>query len=160
MTANDSELSKENELTSTINISALRPVRDFSLTSELLNSLSLEEKRILEELSDEDAMLIALSGPGRGSRYLLIDEVSSIGRDPKNSIFLDDITVSRSHAVIRKVLSKGVRSFEVEDSKSLNGTYLNAKSTVKTSLSQGDELQIGKFRLTFFRSLKQEIKGE
>ena len=91
---------------------------------------------------------------------MIDEELLSIGRDPKNSIFLDDITVSRSHAAIRRIEKDGKASFEVEDLKSLNGTYLNAKSVVKTSLNQGDELQIGKFRLTFFRTLKKDSKGE
>jgi pSer/pThr/pTyr-binding forkhead associated (FHA) protein len=157
---NDSEFHRDPELTSTLNLASLRAVPDLSLAKDILNSLSQEEQKVLAQLAKDDAMLIVLSGPGRGSRYLINEDAISIGRDPKKSIFLDDITVSRSHAVIRKIIGTGTTNFEVEDLKSLNGTYLNAKSVVKTSLNQGDELQIGKFRLTFFRSLKIDSKGE
>ena len=93
-----------------------------------------------------------LAGPGKGSRYLVDSEEITIGRDPSNDIFLDDITVSRKHAKLRKK-----SSFIVEDLNSLNGTYLNANSISKSSLKNGDEVQIGKYRLTFF--IAQESKG-
>ena len=160
MTSNGSEFHQDPELTSTLSLSSLRAVPDLALTKDLADLLNQEEVEVLKELSSADAMLIVISGPGRGSRFLINDDLLSIGRDPKNLIFLDDITVSRSHAVIRKIEIDGKTSFEVEDLKSLNGTYLNAKSVVKTSLNQGDELQIGKFRLTFFRTLKKDSKGE
>jgi len=90
-------------------------------------------------------MFIILAGPGKGSRFLVDSEKISIGRDPKSDIFLDDITVSRVHAtLLRKT------DFLVEDSNSLNGTYLNSNLIKKSSLKNGDELQVGKFRMTFF----------
>ena len=73
-----------------------------------------------------------------------------IGRDALSDIFLDDITVSRKHCEISRNSSN---QFEIVDLKSLNGTYLNTVSTAKSSLSQGDEIQIGKFRLTFFQPI-------
>ena len=160
MTSSGSEFQQDPELTSTLSLAALRSVPDLALDKNLADSLNEEERKVLEELGTADAMLIVITGPGRGSRFLINEELLSIGRDPKNSIFLDDITVSRSHAAIRRIEKDGKASFEVEDLKSLNGTYLNAKSVVKTSLNQGDELQIGKFRLTFFRTLKKDSKGE
>ena len=99
----------------------------------------------------ETAMLFILSGPGKGSRYLIDQDEVSIGREPSSDIFLDDITVSRKHAKLRKK-----SSYLIEDLNSLNGTYLNANSIDKSSLKSGDELQIGKFRLTFFVADKEK----
>lgn len=160
MTSNGSEFQQDPELTSTLSLASLRSVPNLALSKNVADSLSAEDREVLEQLGTDDAMLIVITGPGRGSRFLVNEDLLSIGRDPNNSIFLDDITVSRSHAAICKRKTNGETSFEVEDLKSLNGTYLNAKSVVKTSLNQGDELQIGKFRLTFFRTLKKDSKGE
>ena len=137
------------ELTSTLNVTSLRPV-----PSELdpKEKLSSSERAIITELSPGTAMFVILAGPGKGSRYLIDSDEVSIGREPTSDIFLDDITVSRKHATLKKK-----STFIVEDLNSLNGTYLNANSISKSSLSNGDELQIGKYRLTFF--VAQENKG-
>ena len=135
------------ELTSTLNVTSLRPV-----PSEIdpREKLGPEEKEIISHLLPETAMLLILSGPGKGSRYLIDQDEVSIGREPSSDIFLDDITVSRKHAKLRKK-----SSYLIEDLNSLNGTYLNANSIDKSSLKSGDELQIGKFRLTFFVADKE-----
>lgn len=130
------------ELTSTLNVTSLRPVPSELDPQEKLNS---SERSIISELSPGTAMFVILAGPGKGSRYLIDSEEVTIGRDPGSDIFLDDITVSRKHALLKKK-----SSYIVEDLNSLNGTYLNANSVSKSSLSNGDELQVGKFRLTFF----------
>ena len=137
------------ELTSTLNVTSLRPV-----PSELdpKEKLSSSERAIITELSPGTAMFVILAGPGKGSRYLIDSDEVSIGREPSSDIFLDDITVSRKHAILKKK-----SAYIVEDLNSLNGTYLNANSISKSSLGNGDELQIGKFRLTFFTA--QENKG-
>jgi pSer/pThr/pTyr-binding forkhead associated (FHA) protein len=137
------------ELTSTLNITSLRPVPGENDPTEKLSSL---EREIISKLIPGTAMFIILSGPGKGSRFLIDGDQVSIGREPNNDIFLDDITVSRKHAVLRKK-----SGYIVEDLNSLNGTYLNANSITKTSLNNGDELQIGKYRLTFF--IANESKG-
>jgi pSer/pThr/pTyr-binding forkhead associated (FHA) protein len=103
-------------------------------------------------LNPGTAMFLILAGPGKGSRYLIDSEEINIGREPSNEIFLDDITVSRKHAKLRKK-----SSYIIEDLNSLNGTYLNADSVSKASLKNGDELQVGKYRLTFFTA--DENKG-
>jgi pSer/pThr/pTyr-binding forkhead associated (FHA) protein len=72
---------------------------------------------------------------------------TTIGRSPDCEVFLDDVTVSRKHAVL---VRQGER-FEVEDLSSLNGTFLNRKRIEKAPLEDGDELQIGKYRLTFLQ---------
>ena len=96
-------------------------------------------------------MLISLAGPGKGARFLLDIDCVTIGRDSTSEIFLDDVTVSRKHCqILRKRIGTNT-TFEIEDLKSLNGTYVNAISKVNTSLNHGDEVQVGKYRLTFFR---------
>ena len=91
-------------------------------------------------------MLVSLIGPNKGARYLLDSEVTGIGRATENEIFLDDVTVSRKHAQVVKRDKK----FDLEDLGSLNGTYLNGSITTAQVLQDGDELQIGKFRMHFF----------
>ncbi len=148
------------DLTSTLNIGSLRSVPDFVSEKSLLDSLSSEEFNVLKDLPKDSGMLISLAGPGKGARFLLdIDQVT-IGRDSKSEIFLDDVTVSRKHCQILRSKSGTVTTFEVEDLKSLNGTYVNAVSKVKTSLNHGDEVQVGKYRLTFFRPVTGQRPGE
>ncbi len=84
-------------------------------------------------------------GPKRGSRIALDTEEVSIGRHPDSDIFLDDVTVSRRHALVRRVGN----DFHVSDAGSLNGTYVNQSRVESTVLADGDEVQIGKFKLVF-----------
>ena len=144
-----SDIPKDNfELTSTLNLSSLRAVHDAKSSSQILDLLSSNEREIIEQIPGNCAMLISLAGPGKGSRFLLDRDSVKIGRDPLSDIFLDDITVSRKHCEITR---NSNNQFEVCDLKSLNGTYVNTVTTAQSSLSQGDEIQIGKFRLTFFQ---------
>lgn len=152
--------SSEKDLTSTLNIASLRSVPDFVSEKSLLDSLSSEEFNVLNDLPKDSGMLISLAGPGRGARFLLDADRITIGRDSTSEIFLDDITVSRKHCQILRSKSGILTSFEVEDLKSLNGTYVNAVSKVKTSLNHGDEVQVGKYRLTFFRPVTGQRPGE
>lgn len=132
------------ELTSTIHLSALRPVSE---GFHSLEALSDEEVRVISALPEGSAMLLVLSGPSRGSRFLLNIGTTTIGRDSQSEIFLDDITVSRKHAHVEHAIGTGYR---VLDQASLNGTYLNGVATTEALLHQGDEIQIGKYKLTFF----------
>jgi pSer/pThr/pTyr-binding forkhead associated (FHA) protein len=100
----------------------------------------------VEELREGTAMLVVRRGPNAGSRFLLDKEVTTAGRHPESDIFLDDITVSRRHAEIRRTPN----GFSVYDVGSLNGTYLNRERVEDGELVGGDELQIGKFKLVFF----------
>ena len=152
--------SKEIDLTSTLNIASLRSVPDFVSEKSLLDSLSSEEFNVLKDLPKDSGMLISLAGPGQGARFLLDTDRVTIGRDSSSEIFLDDVTVSRKHCQILRTKSGTATTFEVEDLKSLNGTYVNAVSKVKTSLNQGDEVQVGKYRLTFFRPVIGQRTGE
>ena len=87
-------------------------------------------------------------GPNRGERFLLKSDEISIGRASENQIFLDDITVSRKHAVIhhREIV------FELQDLGSLNGTYVNNNSIARVTLNHGDEIQFGKFHMLFVQN--------
>jgi pSer/pThr/pTyr-binding forkhead associated (FHA) protein len=89
--------------------------------------------------------LVVKRGPNAGSRFLLDQAVTTAGRHPTSDIFLDDITVSRRHAQFRCVSGE----FKVVDADSLNGTYVNREPVDSAVLTNGDEVQIGKFRLVF-----------
>ena len=100
----------------------------------------------LEDLGVKGPALVVRSGGGRvGETFHPDDERTTIGRSPDCGIFLDDVTVSRKHAV----LIRGDGLFTIEDQGSLNGTFVNRKRVESAQLSDGDELQIGKYRLTF-----------
>jgi pSer/pThr/pTyr-binding forkhead associated (FHA) protein len=99
----------------------------------------------LEGLSSGSALLVVKRGPNAGSRFQLDKEVVSAGRHPQSDIFLDDVTVSRRHAEFRR----SPQGYEVSDVGSLNGTYVNREPIESSTLSNGDEVQIGKFRLVF-----------
>ena len=91
------------------------------------------------------ALLVVKRGPNAGSRFLLDRETTNAGRHPDSDIFLDDVTVSRRHAEFRR---EG-NDFVVVDVGSLNGTYVNREPVDTSVLANGDEVQIGKFRLVF-----------
>jgi pSer/pThr/pTyr-binding forkhead associated (FHA) protein len=91
-------------------------------------------------------VLIVRAGPQAGARFTLERDLTRLGRHPDSEISLDDITVSRRHADIRR----SDDGYEVADSGSLNGTYVNQERIDRAVLHHGDELQIGKFRLVYF----------
>jgi hypothetical protein len=95
------------------------------------------------------ATFVVKRGPKAGSRYGLDEEVVTIGRHPDSGIFLDDITVSRRHAEVRR----SGEGYQVADVGSLNGTYVNRQRIETETLQDGDELQVGKFKLVFFRGV-------
>ncbi len=100
----------------------------------------------LERLGVDGPALVVRSGGGRaGETFVLDRDRVTIGRSPDCDIFLDDVTVSRRHAV----LEKRDGELRIEDQGSLNGTFLNRKRIDEAPLSDGDELQIGKYKLTF-----------
>lgn len=97
------------------------------------------------DLPEGSAMLIVLRGPGEGTEFALDGDVIGIGRSPQSEVFLDDVTVSRRHAEIRR----NAGGWSVRDAGSLNGTYVNRSRVDDAPLRPGDELQIGKFRFAF-----------
>ncbi|MFZ2239776.1 FHA domain-containing protein [Gordonia amarae] len=109
----------------------------------------------VERLSPGTALLVVKRGPNAGSRFLLDQATTSAGRHPDSDIFLDDVTVSRRHAEFRL----GDNEFQVVDVGSLNGTYVNREPVDTASLSNGDEVQIGKFRLVFLSAPRSGDAG-
>ena len=102
----------------------------------------------LEDFGIKGPALVVRSGGGRaGETFELSAEQTTIGRSPDCDIFLDDVTVSRRHAVV----SHKDDALKIEDLGSLNGTFLNRRRIETGDLTDGDELQIGKYRLTFLR---------
>jgi len=99
-----------------------------------------------DELQAGQALLLVKHGPNAGSTFLIERDVTTAGRDPKSDVFLDDVTVSRKHAELRRQ-SDG---FFIHDVGSLNGTYVNRERVDVTKLASHDEVQIGKFKLVFF----------
>jgi pSer/pThr/pTyr-binding forkhead associated (FHA) protein len=105
-----------------------------------------EEEAVIEiKPPVEEAVLVVKKGPLVGQRFALTRGTITLGRDPGSDIFLNDITVSRKHAKV----DFDPPHFVIRDVGSLNGTYINGKRVEKSTLSQGDELQIGKFKLIF-----------
>jgi hypothetical protein len=110
--------------------------------------LAEEGSLALEELRAEGPALVVRSGGGRVGETFHPDPRServTIGRSPDCDIFLDDVTVSRRHAI----LAQRDGRFYIEDQGSLNGTFLNRRRIETASLDDGDELQVGKYRLVF-----------
>jgi hypothetical protein len=99
----------------------------------------------LEDLGITGPALVVRSGGGRAGETFHPEGETTIGRSPDCGIFLDDVTVSRKHPVV----SERHGPFHVQDQVSLNGTFVNRKRVESAQLEDGDELQIGKYRLTF-----------
>ena len=133
------------DLTSTLNLRQLRSIPQAGLSEDLLKSLTIEQKNVVSNLPKGEGILLVLKGAGVGARFLLDAAETKIGRDTTNEIQLDDITVSRSHAMISKK-----DGYHIKDLGSLNGTYLNAIAVRDTQVNAGDEIQIGKYHLTLF----------
>ena len=134
-----------NDLTSTLNLRQLRSIPQVNQSDELYKSLSAEAQNVISNLPKGEGILLILKGAGVGARYLLDAAQTKLGRDMSNEIILDDITVSRSHALITK--SNGYR---LKDLGSLNGSYVNAVAVKESAINAGDEVQIGKYHLTLF----------
>lgn len=123
----------------------LPPVAALPLTTP---ALAVDEQHAVNALPAGSALLIAHTGPNAGARFLLDSVITTVGRHPDADIFLDDVTVSRRHVQFHKIDG----GFEVQDSGSLNGTYVNGDRVDSVLLRTGNEVQIGKFRLTYYFS--------
>ena len=111
--------------------------------------VSSEEHEVIGALPSGSALLIVRRGPNAGARFLLDSDETVAGRHPEADIFLDDVTVSRKHAAF---LRKGTQ-FSVHDLGSLNGTFMLGERIEHTVvLTDGGEVQVGKFHLTFYAS--------
>ena len=144
----------QSELTTTLHL-GIREVSNSpaNYLEEQLAILSSEDRAVVAEIQNsqgEKAMVLITRGSHKGSRFLITAEGASIGRSAASAIFLDDVTVSRSHATV----VKNGKDFVLKDSGSLNGTYINNVSIADHTLVSGDEFQIGKFHLLFIGSNK------
>jgi len=106
------------------------------------------DRQVIESLPAASALLLLTSGPGTAQRFLLDADSITVGRHAQADVFLDDVTVSRRHG---EFIRQGGR-FVVRDGGSLNGTYVNHLRIDQAVLSDGDEVQIGRFKLTFHAS--------
>jgi FHA domain/zinc-ribbon domain len=115
-------------------------------TTQAFSPDDLGDKLDAEDFGLEGPALVVRSGGGRaGESFRPAGERTRIGRSPDCEIFLDDVTVSRNHAVLIERDGK----FFVEDQGSLNGTFINRHRIESAPLEEGDELQVGKYRMTF-----------
>ncbi len=140
---------RASETTSTISISGLEAYDSESTGQTPMPSLSPEAQAAVDALPMGSALLVVRRGPNSGSRFLLDGDLTTAGRHPQGDIFLDDVTVSRRHVEFRRGPDGG---FTVADVGSLNGTYVNRERIESTALANGDEVQIGKYRLVFYAS--------
>ncbi|WP_435866184.1 FHA domain-containing protein [Streptomyces xinghaiensis] len=139
---------RPSETTSTISISGLEAY-EAEATGQTAPPLSPEAQAAVDALPPGSALLVVRRGPNSGSRFLLDGELTTAGRHPQSDIFLDDVTVSRRHVEFRRGPDGG---FTVADVGSLNGTYVNRERIDSVPLTNGDEVQIGKYRLVFYAS--------
>ena len=115
-------------------------------------SLEAELGDVLDQLPDGLGLLVVRRGPNAGSTYTLDADATMLGRHPDSEIFLDDVTVSRRHAAVRK----GADGYEISDAGSLNGTYVDHERVDRTTLRDMQEIQVGRFVLTFVLGGAQE----
>ena len=144
----------QNELTTTLHL-GVREVSNSpaNYLEEQLALLTAEDRAVVSEIQSsngEKAMILIARGSHKGSRFLITAEGASIGRSAESAIFLDDVTVSRTHATVQR----NGKDFVLKDAGSLNGTYINNVSISERVLVSGDEFQIGKFHLLFIGSNK------
>ena len=120
---------------------------DVTTATYVINEATGELRPVdVGDVATESGALVIRSGGGRvGQSFPLRDERMTIGRSPDAEIFLDDVTVSRDHAV----LVRRAGAWFLDDSRSLNGTYVNRRRIDSHRLEDGDELQIGKYKLTY-----------
>lgn len=122
--------------------------------ASMLTGATADDQEAIASLPSGSALLIVRRGPDVGARFLLDQDVTVAGRHPDADIFLDDVTVSRKHAEF----SRSDRTFAVRDLGSLNGTYFDGSRVDSATLQDGSEVQVGKFRLTFYAS-RHDLQG-
>jgi len=113
---------------------------------EFIKEISPEILEELNKISKGNAGLLVIKGPSVGEKFIIRKQLLTIGRSSESDILLDDITVSRHHAIIEKKEN----DYEVRDLESLNGTYLNGTIINQSILRNGDRVQVGKYIFLFF----------
>jgi pSer/pThr/pTyr-binding forkhead associated (FHA) protein len=125
-----------------------------SIREKEIGFLKEVSRDILDEIKKmplEKSGLVVIKGPNIGDKFFINKSKLTVGRNPKSDVFLDDITVSRKHAVLKKT----GQDFKLIDSGSLNGSYLNGKIVDESLLKSGDKIQIGKYIFLFFHHGKK-----
>lgn len=113
---------------------------------EFVEEVSSDILEDIKKISDVSSGLVIIKGPNIGDKFLIDKSKFTIGRNLESDIFLDDITVSRKHAILKKV----GEDFIIIDSGSLNGSYVNGELVENATLKDGDRIQIGKYIFLFF----------
>lgn len=129
--------------TSSISLTELAPL--------VAADLSPEDSEAVRALPAGSALLLASGGPEHGARFLLDAPVTTVGRHPDADIFLDDVTVSRRHAEFRAEAG----GHRLLDMNSLNGTFVNHDRVDDVRLRSGMQVQVGKYRLTYYTGTAQ-----
>ncbi|HEY4334127.1 MAG TPA: FHA domain-containing protein [Ilumatobacteraceae bacterium] len=128
----------------------LDSVADHTITlakvDPLLDAGPIDDVQVDLDTLPDGGVLVVRSGPQAGATFSLNRPLTRLGRHPDSEIMLDDITVSRRHADVERTGT----GYVARDAGSLNGTYVNQERIDESPLRQGDELQVGKFRLVFF----------
>jgi len=119
---------------------------------EFVEEVSSNILEDIKKISDVSSGLVIIKGPNIGDKFLINKSKFTIGRNPESDIFLDDVTVSRKHAVLKKV----GKDFRIKDSGSLNGSYINGEIVENATLKDGDRIQIGKYIFLFFCHRKKD----
>ena len=113
---------------------------------EFVEEVSTDILEDIKKISDIGSGLVIIKGPNIGDIFLINKSKFTIGRNPESDIFLDDITVSRKHAILEKI----DKDFRIKDTGSLNGSYVNGQIVENSILKDGDRIQIGKYIFLFF----------
>lgn len=121
----------------------------FQLDDPTTDAVEEEMSFDLGDMPADGGLLIVVRGPIAGSRLALSKDVTTAGRHPRSDLFLDDITVSRRHAEFVRTPA----GFVLRDVGSLNGTYLNGERVEEAPLGNGDEVQIGRYKLAFYSNV-------
>lgn len=146
------------DLTTTIHLSSLKALSPH--LASIVENLTDEDREVLTQLPLGSGMFIVATGPAKGSRFLVDKTTTTIGRQIDSDIFLDDVTVSRKHALVESSNSSETsqsRTFTLKDLGSLNGTYVDGLPREVCELSNGNEIHIGKFKLIFFANDGQNL---
>ncbi len=113
-------------------------------------SAANEHQETVASIDPTGAILVARRGPNAGSSFSLAAAVTTLGRSPESDIFLDDVTVSREHAVVERTGD----DYRIRDCDSLNGTYIDHERVQDEALAESNEIQVGRFVFTFMRGRK------
>ena len=138
----------DNDLADPITTAVIGAIRDDDLVAG--SALSEDARNTIAQLPEGSALLVVVRGPNVGARFLLNAEKVTVGRKPTCDIFLDDVTVSRKHAIFVREAD----GYVVRDAGSLNGTYVNRERVDSIQLKTGDSVQIGKYRMVYYASRK------